>query len=146
MLNASDSYNVDVKSYATISRSAFRVANLTKSTASTSHVRTAVILITLMVGNLKSYSSSGPWWNNAHAKFCENTTSYVCFPIRTNIFLRTLSLNRANTRNVGPFQCKAAQKVRGTEIKATRFLVRYMIKVLNSCYFSFQLLPPETHL
>lgn len=146
MLNATDSYNVDVKSYAIISRSAFRVVNLTKSTASTSHVRIAVILITLMVGNLKSYSSSGPWWNNAHAKFCENKTLYACFPIRTNIFLCTLSLNRANTRNVGQFEYKAAQKVRGTEAKATRFLVRYMIKVLNSCYFSFQLLPPVAQL
>jgi hypothetical protein len=141
---------VDVTSYATICRPAFRAANVLffhyhENHCFYSHARTAVIFITLMVGNLKSCSSSGPWWNNAHAEFRENTL-YACFSIWTNIFLCTLPLNRANTRNVDPFQCKAAQKLPGTEIKAKRILVSYTIKVSISCYFSFQLLPPVVQL
>jgi hypothetical protein len=120
---------VDVTSYATICRPAFRVTNVLffrshEKHCFYSHARTAVIFITLMVGNLKSCSSSGPWWNNAHAKFRKNTL-YACFSIWTNIFLCTLPLNRSNTRNVDPLQWKAAQKLRGTEIKANHVLVSY---------------------
>jgi len=71
---------------------------------------------------------------------------YTLVFTRTNIFLCTLPLNTSNTWNVDPFQCKAAQKLRGTEIKAKRIFVSYAIKVLISCYFSFQLLPPVAQL
>ena len=144
MLNANDCrrHTVRYNMQACISRGQHVVLSLSRKALL---LLTAAIFITLMVGNLKSCSSSGPWWNNAHAKFHENTL-YAYFSIWTNIFLCTLPLNRANTRNVDPFQCKAAQKLQGTEIKAKRILVSYMIKVLISCYFSFQLLPPVAQL
>jgi hypothetical protein len=119
---------VDVTPYATVCRPAFRVANVLLFHPNAkhcfySHARTAVNFITLMGENLKSCSSSSPWWNSAQAKFSENTLYACFFSIWTNIFLCTVPLNRANTWNVDPFQCKAAQKLRGTEIKAQRILV-----------------------
>lgn len=123
MLNASDCrrHTVRYNMQACISRGHRVVLSLSRKSLLL-HARTAVTFITLMVGNLKSCSSSGPWWNNAHEKFRENTL-YPCFSIWTNIFLCKLPLNRANTRNVDPFQRKAAQKLRGTEIKVKRILV-----------------------
>jgi hypothetical protein len=105
---------VDVKSYATIYRPTLRVANVLffhshEKHCFYSHARTAVIFITVMVGNLKSCSSSGPWWNNAHAKFRENTL-YACFFHMNKYFPMHAAVKQSEHTECWPISMQSCSK------------------------------------